>query len=139
MSVQFVDIYTINSEAPAISLIKEESKLRPLNLVLEIKTNQIVVKTGLDGDIKKTYNKNGDNFPLDEIRSFIIALKKEHVDESTVTFKPEENVEYQEIVKIIDVVRHLSDKEGALVARNKKGEEVTTKSLFDQVVFETII
>lgn len=139
MSAQFVNIHIINSDAPAVSLVKEESKLKPLNLVLEIKSGQITVKTGLDGEVRKTYNKNGENFPLSEIRSFIIALKKENIDESSVTFKPEENIPYEEIVKIIDVVRQLDEKEGAIVARNKKGEEVKTKALFDQVIFETII
>ena len=58
MSAQFVDIYEIGTDAPAVAEIEEEKdKTPPLNLTLVITHNRLTLKKGLHpivvGTIKK--------------------------------------------------------------------------------------
>lgn len=136
MSAQFLQIHTIHSDAPAISLVKEESKDLPLNLKLEINSQEIRVKTGLDSNLSKKFEKRDGVYDLKALRDYVIDLKKKYVDESTVTISPESSVNYEQIVKVIDSVRELKPSEGVIQVKNKKGVVVRTNKLFDQVVFE---
>lgn len=139
MSAQFINIHVINSDAPAIALVKEESKDEPLNLVIEIHPTELQLKTGLDAKLYKKLPKNSENYDTAELRKLVIDLKRSNLSESTVTFKPHETIAYNDIVKVIDAVRELKQEEGFITGTSKKGEAVKTQKLFDQVVFETMI
>ena len=53
MSAQFIDIYEIGSDAPISASSDKHPEKDPLNLTLVLKNDSIVVKTGLNGDVKK--------------------------------------------------------------------------------------
>jgi len=52
--------------------------------------------------------------------------------------RPISTVSYADIVKIMDTTRETSHNQ-ILTARNKKGELIKTTSLFNKIIFETII
>ena len=65
MSAQFVEIYEIGSDAPAIATVDtEKSDKRPLNLTLAISSTSIVIKTGVDGVVNTTIPKIGNEYNL---------------------------------------------------------------------------
>ena len=57
MSAQFLDIYEIGSDAPiTTTLTQPKPDKEPLNLTLEISNQDVVVKTGVDGNVYKKIN-----------------------------------------------------------------------------------
>lgn len=141
MSAQFLEIYEIGSDAPAVKTVdtQEKDKKLPLNLVLSIKTNSIEVKTGLDENIVGTVNMKDGDYDYPKLKEIIVGIKKKHIDESSVVLRPTKKVAYKKIVYIMDTVRALDVREPDIVGTSSKGKRIETKTLFDQIIFETII
>lgn len=142
MSAQFLEIYQIGSDAPAVKMISEDepqNKKPPLNLTLEVNDTGIIMKTGLDGNIYKTIDLRDGQYDLNLLAKELVKLKKDHVSETSVIIKPDPTVEYKKIVYIMDTCRELPSKTPSIVAKNDKGVAIETRSLFEQIIFETII
>lgn len=141
MSAQFLEIYEIGSDAPAVKTVSEDNKDKkpPLNLTLEVNKSQILVKTGLDGIVAKTIGIKEGNYDFKLLTDTLINLKKKHVGESSVIIKPDSKVEYKKLVFIMDTCREVPGDNPPIVAKNDKGETVETRELFNQIIFETII
>lgn len=141
MSAQFVDIHEIGSDAPAVSTITndEKDKRPPLNLVLEINKKAIIVKTGLEGYIQKTIPIQNKSYDLKTLAETLRKIKSENMDEQSIIFRPKQNVEYEKLVKIMDAVRNIAPGTQKIAGKNKSGKVVQTDSMFEQIIFETII
>lgn len=141
MSAQFLEIYEIGSDAPAVKTVSEDNKDKkpPLNLTLEVNKSEIVVKTGLDGNVKKTVGLKDGNYDFKQLTTILMELKKSHVGETSVIIKPDSKVEYKKLVFIMDTCREVPGDIPSIVAKNDKGETVETRELFNQIIFETII
>ncbi len=141
MSAQFLEIYEIGSDAPAVKTVGQDNKDKkpPLNLTLEVAPSRIVVKTGLDGNVVKTVGLKDGNYDFNDLASALVGLKKKHVGETSVVIKPDSKVEYKKLVFIMDTCREVPNGQPAIVAKNDKGETVETRDLFNQIIFETII
>lgn len=143
MSAQFIDIHQIGSDAPAIATISEDKKDKepPLNLTLDIRNEEILVTTGLDNRVFKRIRlqeKDGKLVLTDLIKA-LIQLKTKHIDEKSVIIKPNQEFKYQKLVQIMDAVKKLGKNQGVVSGKNKKGSKVETDTLFDQIIFETVI
>ncbi|MBL6988661.1 MAG: biopolymer transporter ExbD [Bacteriovoracaceae bacterium] len=140
MSAQFVDIYEIGSDAPAISTIEHDSDKNPLNLVLEISRTNITVKKGLDGrTVKRLSVLTNGEFDLESLNSLLINIKKDNMKEESIIFRPSSTVPYAKLVKIMDSVREVKGEDNETSFKNNKGELVVISTLFNRVIFETII
>ncbi|MEI8348145.1 MAG: biopolymer transporter ExbD [Pseudomonadota bacterium] len=138
ISVHFINLHEIGTDAPAIAEVDAKSKKPPLNLSLRITTENIEVRTGLYSKAVKTINKVDGNYNLEELRQLMIAIKKDHMDEKSVIFRPESLVSYNDLVKIMDVVREMPSKT-LIKGIDKNGNEMESEKLFEQVIFETYI
>jgi len=141
MSAQFLEIYQIGSDAPAVQTISEDNKDKrpPLNLTLVVQKNQILVQTGLEGVTRKTIGLKDGNYDLKLLNSELMAIKKTNVGENSVIIKPDSKVEYKKLIYIMDSCREVPNGAAAIVAKNEKGKTIETRSLFEQVIFETLI
>lgn len=143
MSAQFIDIHQIGSDAPAVATVTEEKKEKdpPLNLTLDIKNDEILVTTGLDNKIYKRIKlqeKDG-KLVLGELIKALVKIKADHIDEKSVIIKPNQEFKYQKLVEIMDAVKKLGKDQGVVSGKNKKGNKIQTDTLFDQIIFETVI
>ena len=141
MSAQFLKVNEIASDAPSVKIADttDDSQREPLNLTLEIFSKRIVIKSTARGKVLKSLPLKGGEYDLDGLLKEIIVLKKNHLDESSVILKPTSAIAYSKIVKVIDVLRELPSDEPAVSGVNRKGEEIQTRKLFNQIIFETII
>ena len=138
MSAQFMEIVEIGTDLPIVSEIPNKiDKKDILNLILEIKDDEITIKTGINETIVKTISKKNGNIDFKELRVFLITLKRKWIEESSVILRPEKTITYKQIVPIIDACRSLTNKELAILGKSKKGKEIKTRTLFDQVIFDS--
>lgn len=140
MSAQFLEIYEIDSDAPAIKMVDKEDKKKkdPLNLTLEINDKQIKVLTGVEAKLVVSIDKKDKSYDLEKLKKTLVDLKVKNSEESSVILRPTANVPYDQIIKIIDTARKLKDTEAELIVETKDGQK-KTRQLFDQIIFETII
>jgi biopolymer transport protein ExbD len=134
MSAQFIDIYQIGSDAPISASSDEHPKKEPLNLTLELTGKKIVVKTGMDANVFKSYTVNN----LKQLNEGLIELKKMHPEENSAIIKPSSNFKYDKIIAVIDHTREIRKKDTYLTITDKSNQKKPSKVLFDKIIFETI-
>lgn len=133
MSAQFIDIYEIGSDAPVTSTSDKHPDKDPLNLILELKDNNIIVKTGMDEKINKTIPYS----ELAKLNEVLVNLKNQYPKESSAILKPNKNYAYYKIVKIIDQTREVTKPNVYVTAVDAQNKKHPSKKLFDQIIFET--
>lgn len=141
MSANFIKIFEINSDVPIVSDAEPpKNKKVPLALTLSIQKNSISVMTGIPAKTIKTIKRNEEGkFDTEELHNFLIDLKKQHSDENTVIMEPKFDMEYQEIIEVMDSVRMMRPTDEALFIKNKDGIEEKVDKLFDNIVFGNIM
>ena len=98
-----------------------------------LKGNKIILKTGLDENIYKTYQFS----ELAKLNDDLIKLKKQNPKEDSVILKPASNFKYDKIVKVIDHSREIVKPNVYITAVNDKNRKVPSKKLFERIIFET--
>ncbi|MGB0453503.1 MAG: ExbD/TolR family protein [Bacteriovoracaceae bacterium] len=143
MSAQFLEVYEIGSDAPAVKMVEKDNKDKkdPLNLTLEISKKEIKVLTGLNSRTVASvaFSKDANSYDLDKLKKVLVDIKVKNSEEESIILRPKANVPYKSIVKIMDTARKLERSETELVIENKNGTKVKTRKLFEQIVFETLI
>jgi biopolymer transport protein ExbD len=137
-SAQFIKIFEIETDAPLVSQVPEETVLEkePLNLTVKIFKTKVVIYTGIDQKEYKSYSKLKKSFELD-IKADLILLRKKHPNESHAIVTPEPNTEYDEIIKTLDLVQKLPEGMDYFNVRIK-GKEVMKSKIFNQIVLEPL-
>lgn len=128
MSAQFLQIYEIGSDAPAVKTtdtMKDDKP--PLNLTLVISTNAIVIKTGVPENTYREIASIGSEHNLQELKATLIEIKQKHEDEKSIIFRPDSTVNYRALVQIMDSVRE------------DRISGPRPQVLFNQIIFETIL
>ena len=117
MSAQFVDVYEIGSKLPMTKEADQDIKKDPLNLTVEIKKDEIVVKTGLRTFASKSFSWEDEA----QIKSYLLDLKLKNKEENTMIVRADKKLSFQELVRAIDLTQKPSE---------------DTQKLFEQIVFD---
>ena len=139
MSVDYIKIYEISSDVPIISERKDpKQKKKPLALTITILKNHIKISTGVPSVVMKIVPKQDGNYNLNLLHSTLISLKNKHKNEKTVILEPIANINYIDLVKIMDSIRKLQNTDKAFYEKDKDGLDVRTNKLFSNIVFGNI-
>lgn len=141
MSASFLKIYEISSDVPIVSDAEPpKDKKDPLALTLRADTDEIVLLSGLPSRVMKRFKRQPDGqFDFEELHTFLVNLKKRHLDEDTIIFEPVGDVTYEEIVKIMDAVRMLHRTDDEIFRKNKEGLDEKVKELFSKIIFSNLM
>ena len=143
-SAQFIKIYEIETDAPLVSEVPEKDipKKDPLNLTIKVFDNRVILLTGYDQVERGTfYEVSGEYLQRSEgeksdLKSTLINLRKEHPEDDYAILAPLPSIEYDKIVKLLDIVQTIPAK--TKVTIEKKGKRVFLSKIFQQVVLEPI-
>lgn len=146
MSANFIKIFEISSDVPIVSDSEPpKSKIneKPLALTLQIKRNYINIYTGLPSKFTKrigNINQDRKSVPdLNSLHNYLIQLKKKYKSEKTIIFEPDNRVEYDTIVRVMDHVQIIKNTDEAIYVKDKKtGIDIRLKVLFNNIVFGNI-
>lgn len=132
-SAQFIKIYEISSDAPVISEIPPEEKLKkePLNAIVKVNNQGITVTTGVDSKIYRQIDLIAGEYDFKELKKIALELKNSKPDEEYIIISPIETINYNNIVKAMDAVQRLP--------KGSKDIEINGKrfsKIFNQVVLE---
>ena len=73
------------------------------------------------------------------LRSELVELKKNNVEEETVVLEPLVDLSYEEIVKIMDTVRKIEKTDESIYRKDKIDGDVLIKTLFSKIMFGNIM
>lgn len=141
MSASFLKIYEIGSPIPIISDQEQpKDEKEPFALTMVLDTNEITVSSGVPSTpIQKFTRAEGGEFNYEEIHTYFVNLKKEHVDEDSLIFEPIGDLTYEELVRVMDAVRMLNRTDEAIFKTNKDGIDEKVKNLFDKIIFSNLM
>jgi len=118
MSAQFVKVHEIGSSVPMVREVKEDKIDKdPLELVLEVHTDHVIVRKGKNGAEAGKFNDE----QWDKLRVFLKNLKTAHPKERIAKLRPQGKVPFARLVKVID---------------HAKGEPATKTVMFEEIVFD---
>jgi biopolymer transport protein ExbD len=136
----YINIFELSSEFPVIS--NEESpkdKKDPLSLVVEIKKNTINLFKGNNRTKIYSLNKRQEEkFKTDSLHQKIVELKKQNISEKTIIFEPSNDVAYETIIKLIDIVSLVKNTDEVLYEKDKDNISIKVKKLFPNIVFGNV-
>lgn len=140
MSASFIKIYEIQSDVPIINPGQPPKNDKPpLALTLRILQDQIVIYTGVPSRVRHRINKTPDNtYDFEALRTYLITVKQQNLDERTVILEPLIDITYEEVVNIMDSVRLLRRTDPAIFKKTEGGLEQRVNELFDNIVFGNI-
>ncbi|MFP5490909.1 MAG: ExbD/TolR family protein [Bacteriovoracia bacterium] len=118
MSAQFINVFEIGSSVPMVREVREDKIDKdPLNLVIEIHAEEVIVKKGKDGTKVGTF-KDAD---LDKMRTLLGTLKTKYPKEKVAQLRPQGKIPFHRLVKVID---------------HAKENPATQTKLFEEIVFD---
>jgi len=140
MSASFIKIFEVPSDVPIISdSPPPKNDKPPLGLTIRVQESSIEVLTGIPGKIIKRIGKvNSKNYDLASLHDFLVKIKSKNINEYTAILEPEIDIDYQQIIDIMDSVRMLKNTDEALYRKDKDGQEVRIKDLFSNLLFGNI-
>lgn len=118
MSAQFVDVHEIGSSLPMEKEMTDTNEPKdPLNLIVEVSKDDVVVKTG----VKVVQTRTFASTQKEELRTYLIDLKQKNQKENTIIIKSHPKVPFQRLVAVID---------------NTQAAPESKEKLFEQIVFD---
>lgn len=141
ISADFYKLHEISSDIPIISdsKPKKEDK-KPLALTITITKSGFQIHTGIPSRLIKTVGKTAQgDYDYETLKSYLISLKKRNLNEDTVILEPITNLNYEELVKVMDTVRMLRSTDEAIYKKSPKGVTIRLKHLFNNVVFGNLL
>lgn len=137
MSTQFVKVYEIGSNVPIISNTPPPKNLKkPLALTVRITDQGFTLLQGVPANVYKTIKKlpNGE-YDFNSLHDHMIEMKKSHLDEETVVLEPTGDIDYDQIVRVMDACRTLKNTDESIYTKDKNGLDVKVKNLFHNIMF----
>ena len=137
MSANFAKIFEISSDVPIISDNDPPPKKKPLGLTLKITAKSLQVYTGVPSVLRRSFaiDSTYGELSLEGLHEYLIGIKTRYLREKTIILEPKIDLEYEQLVKIMDAVRMLKKTDRALYRKGKRGEDERVKELFDNIVF----
>lgn len=140
MSANFIKVFEISSPIPLVSSEPPPANdKKPLGLTLKIEEQSLDLLTGVPSVLVKKIPKlqTGD-YDLEELHNSLVKIKEENPNETTIIFNPEIDLEYNDLVKLMDSVRLLSKTDEAIFVKDKDGIDQKTENLFNNIIFGNI-
>ena len=69
----------------------------------------------------------------------LVRIKKVNVKEQQVILEPRVDIEYQEIINIMDSIRMLKNTDDVIMRTDKDGLDQRVKELFNKIVFGNLM
>lgn len=144
ISSAFVQISIVETDLPQAvkdAIQQPQDNLKPQSL--QIKMNSISgfeITLQKDGNTKSFSVPNNNNqWDFKALHETLVQMKKEIPQVFRLDLKPEGNVKYQDIVKVMDQARRAQQKNLEFEFKDKEGKSKSTEFMFPDVVLANIM
>jgi biopolymer transport protein ExbD len=139
MTADFVHLHEIQSAVPIISDEEPVNDKNPLTLTIRIQEKSIEVLTGINGNLQKRFERNPEGTTdFSAFHQFMVDLKKQHPKEDVAILEPSIDVEYTELVQIMDSIRTLRKTDESIYSKTKEGRDEKIEHLFRKIFFSNL-
>jgi biopolymer transport protein ExbD len=140
MEVNFLRIMEIGTELPIVSDVPPPPQKDPLALQLTVKKDFIELSRGLNAVTVDTFKRLPDgNYELNALHERLVKFKIEFPSEKSILFTPDQEVSYDDLVKIMDAVRRLEKTDEAIYIKDQEGLDIKVEELFGDIIFTNLM
>lgn len=141
MSTSFLKIYELESKIPITSAgdPPPPSKKQPLALTMKINRGSLDLYRGIPSQLIRSFKKiSEDKYDLETLHNYLVKLKQRHKNEKTIILEPLFDIEYEQIVAIMDAVRMFRNTDPKITVKSKDNVDIIVEDLFSNIVFGNI-
>lgn len=139
MSANFIKVFEINSPIPMVSEEEPQDDKKPLALTLNIEEDRIDIFTGVPSALYKKISRNTEGkYDLEALHQAMIELKNANPKEEAIIFMPMIDINYEELVKVMDSVRLITNTDEPIFVKGKDGIDTKITTLFSNILFGNI-
>lgn len=139
MSANFIKVFEIASPIPLVSNELPQDDKKPMALTLKIEDQAIDIMTGVPSALLKKIPKLASGeYDLEEVHNSLVKIKETNPNEETIILIPEVDLEYNDLVKLMDAIRLLSKTDNAVFTKGKDGVDQKVETLFSNIIFGNI-
>lgn len=144
MSASFSKIYEIASDVPLVSNQEPPKDQKPpLALTIKVYEKGLSVFTGVPSKRIKYLPKidieeNKTEYDTNGLHNFLVELKRSNPKDKDAILEPVIDINYEELVKIMDSIRMLNSTDEEIYTKDKDGLDVREKELFSEIIFGNI-
>jgi len=150
MSATFLKINEVGSDVPIVSNKKpKKPKKKTLALHLKIAKERLVLGAGVPTSTLKTFgkvettNKDGESsmkYDLNSLHDYLVQMKKKYIKENDIVLEPiDGNIEYNDIVEIIDAISFMHDTDEEIYIKDQDGLDMKLEELFAKITFSNVM
>ncbi|MCB9062131.1 MAG: biopolymer transporter ExbD [Halobacteriovoraceae bacterium] len=138
-TANFTKIFQIASDVPIVSDTPPASNQNPLALTAYIGKSNISLHTGIPSKPLKSFGMNAKGeYDLESLHNYLVNLKKRFKKEKSIILEPLIDIEFQNLVNIMDAVRMFRTTDDSIYIRGNDGVDQKIEELFSNIVFGNI-
>lgn len=141
MSANFIKVFELSSDIPIVSSAPQpKNPKKPLALTISITNSKINVLLGMPSRLMRSFGKNAEGkYDTESLHIYLINLKKKYTSDKTAIMEPKSDINYEELIIIMDAVRMLRSTDESIYRKNKDGIDEKVKTLFDNIIFGNLM
>ena len=105
---------------------------------LKIYSQAITLSTGVPSIVRYKIGKVNGKYDLEKLHTTLITIKQRNQKENTVILEPIANLDYEELIIVMDSIRMLNKTDPSFYNKDKDGLDKKSESLFSNIIFGNI-
>jgi biopolymer transport protein ExbD len=140
LATSLLAVTLIDTPVPVVSNMPDDSKDKPLMLTLKLTPEKIHLSSAFNRIKAQEFPKIEKGYDLDKLHEALVAIRQEFPKEKTVVFMPTGDIQYDDIIQVMDSVRILLKTDPPFyVTDEKEGIDKPDQYLFPNVVFGNVL
>lgn len=139
LATSLLAVTLIDTPVPVVSNVPDDSKEKPLMLTLQIAQEGLNLTSAFNKIPAQSFPKIDKGYDLDKLHEALVALKQAFPKDKAIVFMPTGDIQYDDIVQIMDAVRLLNKTDPPFFFTGEDGVDRPEEYLFPNVMFGNVL
>jgi len=127
----------LTNAAPDKSVLEDKDKKKEILINIDIKKDQVVLRSLADGEKESITKFSVDKESLDKFHAMLLALKQKFPTSEKATVYSDDDVEFSQLVSILDAVKFLET--GKPQEHAQGHEHIPIGTLFPKIIIGSVL
>lgn len=140
LATSMLAVTLIDTPVPIVSSVPDDNKKdKPLALTLEIAEDSLKLSSAFRKIQPQAFPKIDKNYDLDKLHEALVAIRKQFPNEKSITFQPQAEIKYNDLIAIMDATRLFLKTDETLFVTGDDGISKPDPFLFQGVLFGNVM
>lgn len=140
LATSLLAVTLIDTPVPVVSNTPDDEKPdKPLALTLKIEQDGLTLSSAFRRIAEQKFPKVEKGYDTDKLHEALIKIRQDFPKEKSVVFMPMKEIQYNDLVQLMDAVRLLQKTDPSFYAKGADGVDKPDQFLFPSVIFGNVI